>query len=230
MIARRLRFPVLVAAVLVASVAIACSDDGGDSGDPTAAPPSATVSAASSPASASSATPASASTPAATATTAAVVCENPALTPAQTEGPYWTAGSPERASLLDPGMAGTRLVLTGVVVDEDCRPIAGALLDFWQADADGAYDNAGYTLRGRQTADANGAFRLETVVPGEYPGRTPHIHVKITPPGGATLTTQLYLDVESNASDGIFDPALIMDATQTASGVDATFMFVVPRG
>ena len=138
-----------------------------------------------------------------------------AATPRQTEGPYFTRDSPERATLLEPGIAGQRLVLSGTVLSLDCRPLAGALLDFWQADADGAYDNQGYRLRGHQFTDADGRYRLETVVPGLYPGRTRHIHVKVQSKGGPVLTTQLYCpDVPENRRDGQFAPALLVAVTQ----------------
>src|SRR5690349_21717392 len=104
---------------------------------------------------------------------------NGTITPALTEGPYYKAGSPQRTSLLEAGTTGTKVVLTGTVYDRNCRPIAGAWLDFWQADSSGAYDNSGYKLRGYQYADQNGRYQLTTVVPGEYPGRTVHIHVKV---------------------------------------------------
>lgn len=153
-------------------------------------------------------------------------------TPAQTEGPYYKPGSPERTSLLEPGMAGTRLVITGFVVDSECRPIAGAWLDFWQADAGGRYDNSGYTLRGHQYTDERGRFTLETVVPGLYPGRTRHIHVKVQRPGGSVLTTQLYLpDEPGNSRDGIFRPELVLREVQQAGdgSLSATFTFVLTR-
>ncbi len=75
---------------------------------------------------------------------------------------------------------------------ESCVPVAGALLDFWHADADGEYDLDGFRLRGHQFTDGEGHFSLETVMPGLYPGRTRHIHVKVQAPGGPILTTQLY--------------------------------------
>jgi protocatechuate 3,4-dioxygenase beta subunit len=119
------------------------------------------------------------------------------VTLAQTEGPYFTPNSPERASLLESGIAGTRLTLTGFVVSRECRPIARALLDFWQADDAGNYDNSGYRLRGHQFTDNNGRFQLETIVPGLYPGRTRHIHVKVQAPNQPILTTQLYFPGEA---------------------------------
>jgi protocatechuate 3,4-dioxygenase beta subunit len=125
-------------------------------------------------------------------------------------------------------MAGTRLTVTGYVLDARCKPIANARVDVWQADAQGQYDNSGYALRGYTMTDAQGRYTVETVVPGLYPGRTRHIHVKVTPPGGATLTTQLYFPGEAaNSQDGIFDPATVMQIQQGAGGEVGTFNFVV---
>ncbi|TMF24133.1 MAG: dioxygenase [Chloroflexi bacterium] len=149
-------------------------------------------------------------------------------TPAQTEGPYFKPGSPMRTSLVEPGMAGTRLALSGRVLSRDCRPIAGARLDFWQADASGSYDNAGYRLRGNQTSESDGRYALDTVVPGEYPGRTEHIHVKVQPAGGGTLTTQLYFPgVSRNQQDSIFDPRLLLTVKTSPSGLTAIYDFVL---
>lgn len=132
-------------------------------------------------------------------------------TPAQTEGPYFTPNSPERASLREPGLAGAPLVFTGAVLTRDCRPVARALVDLWHCDGDGRYDNAGYLGRGHQFTDARGRFRFETVRPGRYPGRTPHFHVKVQAPRGRVLTTQFYFPGEpGNARDGIFRPELLM--------------------
>lgn len=187
--------------------------------------PSATVS----PSNNSSASqPASAPT-LATELTAAPSCTSPAsTTPAMTEGPYFKAGSPERNSLLDAGVSGTKLVLTGYVLTPDCKPIAHALLDFWQANASGQYDNSGYKLRGHQFTDANGRCQLTTIVPGLYPGRTEHIHVKVQAPSGPVLTTQLFFPgVQSNQSDSIFDPKLLMTIQDSGDGQVARYDFVV---
>ena len=147
---------------------------------------------------------------------------------AQTEGPYFTPNSPERSSLLEAGLDGPRMTLTGYVLTTDCAPVAGALLDFWHADASGVYDNEGYRCRGHQFADDQGRFTLETVVPGLYPGRTRHIHVKVQRPDGPVLTTQLYFpDEPRNASDGIFRPELLMTVAQSDADLQAQFSFVV---
>lgn len=160
-----------------------------------------------------------------------IVCNAPApFTPAMTEGPYYSANPPERTSLIEPGMTGQKLVLTGYVLDADCTPVPGALVDFWQADAEGNYDNSGYRLRGKQFTDAGGRYTLETVVPGLYPGRTAHIHVKVQAPGGPLLTSQLFFPGEAqNQTDRIFDPALLVEMQPAADGFTGTFNFVVNR-
>ena len=146
----------------------------------------------------------------------------------QTEGPFFTPNSPRRTSLLEPGLTGTKLVVTGYVYATDCRPIERALLDFWQADDGGAYDNDGYRLRGHQFTDQDGRYRLETIVPGLYPGRTRHIHVHAQAPERPVLTTQLYFpDEPANATDRIFDPALAMDVRDTDDGPVGFFDFVL---
>ncbi|MEU5048945.1 dioxygenase [Streptomyces sp. NPDC021096] len=149
-------------------------------------------------------------------------------TPPQTEGPYFKPRSPERASLLEPGTRGTLLTVSGYVFGLTCRPVAHALLDFWQADDAGAYDNRGFRLRGHQYTDARGAFTLTTIVPGLYPSRTRHLHVKVQAPGGPVLTTQLYFPGEPrNNTDPIFHPALLMNVRQAGPAKQATFDFVV---
>ncbi len=149
------------------------------------------------------------------------------LTRAVTEGPYWKAGSPLRSNLVDPGMVGAKVRVTGYVYDTNCQPIANAWLDFWQADYYGAYDNVGYTLRGHQYTDASGRYQLDTIVAGEYPGRTIHIHVKVQAPGAPVLTSQLFFpDVAHNGSDGIFHPSLVV-ALENIQGIKTgTFNFV----
>jgi protocatechuate 3,4-dioxygenase beta subunit len=156
-------------------------------------------------------------------------CGAPARsTAAQTEGPFFMRSSPLRQTLLDTGMAGERLRLTGRVLDTRCQPIAKALLEFWQADAAGAYDNRGFTLRGHQFSDTAGGFVLDTVLPGLYPGRTRHIHVKVQAPGGRVLTTQLYFPGEvGNQRDGIFAPELLVTLQRGGATALAGFDFVL---
>jgi len=149
-------------------------------------------------------------------------------TPAQTAGPFYMPDSPRRNSLVETGSGADRLVLAGFVLSPQCKPVANALLDFWHCDEAGNYDNRGFRYRGHLFADAQGRYRLETIVPGEYPGRTRHIHVKVQAPGGRILTTQLYFPGESrNRSDWIYRPELTMRVARKSEQRDARFDFVV---
>jgi protocatechuate 3,4-dioxygenase beta subunit len=149
-------------------------------------------------------------------------------TVSQTEGPYFKPSSPERTELFEEGMAGQPIELVGLVLGRDCKPIAGALLDFWQADDKGRYDNSGFRLRGHQFSDAEGRYRLRSVVPGLYPGRTRHIHVKVQPNGGRVLTTQLYFPGEQkNRSDGLFRKELLVRTAKNAGWLAGRFDFVL---
>ena len=146
----------------------------------------------------------------------------------QIEGPYFKPSSPERVELFEEGMAGQPIELVGLVLSRACKPLTGALLDFWQADAKGQYDNSGFRLRGHQFTDAEGRYRLRSVVPGLYPGRTRHIHVKVQPLGGRLLTTQLYFPGEAkNRSDGLFRKELLMRTAKNAGWLAGRFDFVV---
>ena len=149
-------------------------------------------------------------------------------TPRQTEGPFFSPSSPLRSSLLEPGLTGERIVVAGSVMSPRCLPLAGVLLDFWQADERGDYDNVGFRLRGHQISDSAGRYRLETILPGLYPGRTRHIHVKLAIRGRPLLTTQLYFPGEpENERDAIFDPRLLLSGRGAAGSAPARFDFVV---
>jgi protocatechuate 3,4-dioxygenase beta subunit len=99
-------------------------------------------------------------------------------------GPFYKPDAPERA------VTGHGLVVTGTVRSaRGCAPLPGARLEWWSADARGDYQDE---LRATQRTGGDGAFRYETVAPGRYPGRPPHLHVKISAAGHRTLVTQLY--------------------------------------
>ena len=150
------------------------------------------------------------------------------VTPASIEGPFYKPKSLERASLWEPGVGGTRIVLTGQVLSRTCKPVPRALLDFWHADDKGDYDNVGFKLRGHQYADAEGRYRLETIVPGKYGFRTRHFHVKVQAPNSRILTTQLYFPGEPrNRRDFLFRPELLMSVNDANDGRRATFNFVL---
>jgi protocatechuate 3,4-dioxygenase beta subunit len=150
------------------------------------------------------------------------------VTPPETTGPFYKPNSPRRTVLREPGISGTPIVVKGNVLSTTCTPIAHALVDFWHADAQGRYDNAGYRLRGHQFTDNAGGYTLDTIVPGLYPGRTRHFHVRVQAPNQPVLTTQLYFpDEPHNREDWLFKPALLMRVQDTNSGQMAMFNFVL---
>lgn len=147
-------------------------------------------------------------------------------TPPQIEGPYFKPNSPQRTSIADG--PGTALTLSGYVFGIGCQTLGDVLLDFWQADNSGAYDNVSYRFRGHQFSDSSGAYRLTTIIPGLYPGRTRHIHVKLQAPGKPILTTQLYFPGEPrNNTDPLFDPALLITMRDAGGGKEGSFDFVL---
>jgi protocatechuate 3,4-dioxygenase beta subunit len=120
------------------------------------------------------------------------------LTPEQTEGPYYIANEKVRRNITE-GRPGTALTLRLAVVDATtCRPIKGAAVDIWHADASGTYSGFGAGrssrtfMRGIQRTNANGIATFKTVYPGWYAGRTVHIHVKVHVRGNVVHTGQLY--------------------------------------
>jgi protocatechuate 3,4-dioxygenase beta subunit len=126
----------------------------------------------------------------------AVTC---VLSPEMTEGPFYIPNEKVRRNITE-GKKGTSLTLRLLVVDAStCRPIKGAAVDIWHADAGGVYSGeqvqrtVGQTfLRGIQKTDAHGLATFQTIYPGWYPGRTVHIHVKVHLGGNVIHTGQLF--------------------------------------
>lgn len=134
-------------------------------------------------------------------------------TPLQPEGPFFPDPLPLEldADLLRVGdgsaALGTPVELAGSVRDPDGRPLAGALIEIWQVDAQGIYlhpaegprlarRDAGFQGYGRSVTDAQGRYRFRTLRPVPYPGRAPHIHVRVWHRREHLLTTQLYVEGE----------------------------------
>jgi catechol 1,2-dioxygenase len=142
-------------------------------------------------------------------------------------GPMHREGAPARMVLAGENEPGERLTIEGTVYASDCRrPVRGAWLDVWQADATGTYDrfSAEFHLRGQLMTDNEGRFRIETIRPGSYDARPAHIHFIVTHPSHAPLTTQLYFRGDpllSNDSCGgcnSDDPTLIIDLADAPGG------------
>jgi protocatechuate 3,4-dioxygenase beta subunit len=137
-----------------------------------------------------------------------------APTPSQPEGPFYPKTFPaDRDSDLTQiaGRAaraiGTPLYLTGHVFARDGRPLGNATVELWQCDVHGRYHHAGddglprddnFQGYGVATTDAGGRYAFKTIRPVPYSGRPPHLHVRVRPASGPTLTTQIYI-----AGDGV---------------------------
>ena len=175
------------------------------------------------------------------------------------EGPFYTPGAPmlEAPHVLPKraDLDGEKLVFTGTVRSTDGSALGGAVLDVWQANGSGEYSNfmpgvPEFNLRGQLTADADGRFAFETVVPSAYGlppdsvtsmlltaiGRVPirpgHIHVKLSHPKAQSLTTQIYIDGDPYINDdavGAVKDALIVTLDRSGGdGATCSFDFVLP--
>ena len=117
---------------------------------------------------------------------APATAQTPACAPTRPDmlGPFYKAGAPERS------VTGQGLVVAGVVRSaKGCGALPGATLEWWSADGRGEYQDE---LRATQRAGADGRYTYQTVSPGRYPGRPPHLHVKVSAPGHRPLVTQVY--------------------------------------
>jgi protocatechuate 3,4-dioxygenase beta subunit len=180
------------------------------------------------------------------------------LTPSQAEGPYFVDTGLMRSDIRE-GKPGAPLEVELRVLRADgCSPLAGAFVEAWHADAAGNYSGFGEEasgthagaqrfLRGFQQTDADGRVRFQTIYPGWYPGRAPHVHLMVRAGEGSLLTTQLYFPEAvnetvyatapyaarrsrrtTNAEDGADQDALIGKVSPRGEGYESVFRLVVP--
>jgi len=130
---------------------------------------------------------------------------------------------------LAPANVTTGLIsLAGIVSGLKCGPIAGARVDFWQADAGGGLDQRERGLRGSQTTDARGRYGLTTIRPGARPGRAPHISARVVAPSGQTVWTELFFAGDpANAGDPRCREELALLLSPSPGGQQARFDFVL---
>lgn len=142
-------------------------------------------------------------------------------------GPFHRAGAPFRAKITPPLEPGDVLLISGRVWGFDTKkPLAAAVLDVWQANAKGRYDNDDprnppakdvFKNRARLITDENGYYEYETIRPGSYKigpeaWRPSHIHYLVRARGYKNLITQLYFKGDPhNAKDDFIKPSLIID-------------------
>ncbi|MBC9725111.1 catechol 1,2-dioxygenase [Streptomyces sp. TRM68367] len=176
------------------------------------------------------------------------------------EGPYYAPGAPALPSTavlpMRENEAGTPLLFQGRVTGVSGEPLAGALLEMWQADNDGLYAQFApgipeWNLRGSVIADAEGRFAVTTIQPAPYQiptdgscgrliaaagwhaWRPAHLHLKVSAPGYATLTTQLYFQGGEYIQDDVASavkPELVLAPRPAADGgMEVTYDFVLAQ-
>jgi protocatechuate 3,4-dioxygenase beta subunit len=249
-ITRRQALGLMGGAALAA--AVGCGDDDGAS--PTTSPAASRTAAGTTPARTTAAATG-------TATAEPVAC---VLTPEQTEGPYFRDERLNRSDIRPDPTTGEvkegvplQLSLTvSQVQGSSCTPISGAAVDMWHCDALGVYSDvsgAGQSdttgqkfLRGYQLTDSNGRVQFQTIFPGWYRGRTPHIHFKVrTDPdaqSGSEFTSQLFFSESTtaavysqapyntkgqadttNSTDGIFREEMVLALNQQGGGYAGSY-------
>lgn len=147
-------------------------------------------------------------------------------TPSQTKGPFYPIPEIEKQPFFDfdltrkdnnsPVADGEIIAIGGKVVSHSERPLSKTIVEVWQACKTGRYNHPkdsndrpmdpNFQYWGRLITGDDGAFRFKTIIPGKYPGRTPHIHFRIVSPDHPELITQLYFGQfeEWNRKDGIY--------------------------
>jgi len=151
------------------------------------------------------------------------------LTKSDMLGPFYKENAPFKQRLGE-GIEGERLIITGKVMDMRCQQLKGAILDIWQANSTGEYDNKGFTLRGKVKTNNDGIYIIDTIIPKEYGQgditRPGHIHLKVGVPNQPTLTTQLYFEGDPYLTDRE-DKSLVMNTTEANGTKKAKFDFVI---
>jgi protocatechuate 3,4-dioxygenase beta subunit len=150
------------------------------------------------------------------------IAESLITTPRQSAGPFYPVSLPldddndlTKVSGRQSKAQGLIADLSGKILDINNRPLDGLRIEIWQCDANGRYrhpDERGkkpidenFQGHGHTVTDADGRYRFRTIRPVPYPGRTPHIHIAVLPPGEPAFVTQLYIKNEPrNQSDFLF--------------------------
>lgn len=152
------------------------------------------------------------------------------LTPSDVQGPFWLNLALLRQDITE-GTVGYPLSIYIKLIDANtCAPINGGVVDLWHDDPDGRYSGfasegtAGSSaLRGIQITGMDGLVRFDTVYPGWYTGRTPHVHLKINPNAGSELTTQVYFEDEVSRRVYLTPPYDTRGPSPVTNDTDAFF-------
>ncbi|MBF9043735.1 protocatechuate 3,4-dioxygenase [Rhodobacterales bacterium HKCCE4037] len=176
------------------------------------------------------------------------------LTPDATEGPFYPTPAMRRSDVDNDLVrimgavreaGGEVITLRGRLTDADDTPLEGYRVEIWQCDMNGRYMHPGddqatefdaaFQGFGHDITGPDGSYSFRTIKPVTYPGRTPHIHVKVLDGETEVLTTQFYIAGHpGNARDRIFnrmsDPeaaAVSMTFTQGEASEETTVDIVI---
>lgn len=176
------------------------------------------------------------------------------LTPRATEGPFYPTPAMRRPDSDNDLVKITGLVeeaggevftLRGVLTNSDGQPRAGHRIEIWQCDMDGNYMHPrdrrsdgfdpAFQGFGHDITDENGRYVFRTIKPVVYPGRTPHIHVKVFDGDAELLTTQFYIKgYPGNERDRLFNQmsraeaeAVSMEFIDGETGTEASIRIVI---
>ena len=174
-------------------------------------------------------------------------------TPSQTVGPFFYDALIAEAHAPSPvlakaGARGQRIVIIGAVLDGDHAPVPDALVEIWQADANGIYAHPAdpnhanadpnFTGFGRSDTRAAGQFRFDTVKPGRVQGQAPHVNVRVFSRGMLVhaITRMYFADEPANDQDAVL--ALVpserrrtlLAVLQTSGGIPTYQFNIVLQG
>lgn len=127
-------------------------------------------------------------------------------------GPFYRPNSPERNNLVVAGKPGDKVILRGIVRQNDCKtPFKKAKIELWHCSADGVYDNESdaFLYRGTAYSDENGKYEFTTQLPVPYPVgqgiiRPAHFHLMISAPGYPVFVTQLYFNGDPHLEKDLY--------------------------
>jgi catechol 1,2-dioxygenase len=171
-------------------------------------------------------------------TTATAEAERGCVPTAGTGANGYLPDIPFSVDIAPPGLKGERMVISGTLYANDClTPLPGAMVEVWQTDADGNYDNTPpYSLRGKMRTDANGRYEFSTIKPGPYDlgqGQGPvHIHFQLSYRSEGSFATRLLFQDDPNLPSSMATSPMAIPLTKP-EGPDGpvlhgTFDIIIP--
>jgi protocatechuate 3,4-dioxygenase beta subunit len=118
------------------------------------------------------------------------------ITTADILGPFYKTGAPFVENIIPPENTAPQLIIRGKVYSNCDMLVKDAVIEIWNADSEGVYDNVTFKFRGQHKTGETGTYSFITIVPGRYLNgssyRPSHIHFRITAPDHQDLVSQIY--------------------------------------